>query len=155
MASITSDSELMWNVLPAVSLPAHSKFLAVRDRNNNPMVFGIGSDHEFHVAQEVPTTRLRQLVPLSECFGLPANTQTIDFDLKQGTDDKIYLSFAVNDSGQPRLFVVEPFHPGQTDFTNPSTRLKKLEASRLDNMEVHAVLLVCNSQVAPSRQEDP
>ncbi|KAL9624348.1 MAG: hypothetical protein Q9160_001310 [Pyrenula sp. 1 TL-2023] len=116
-ASITSDAELMWNVLPAIALPSHSKFLTARDRNGQPMVFGIGSDSILRVAQESPKDRLRQLVNIQKFLSLPAEALIDGFDLYQSADDTIYLSVAYHTSSEARLLAAKPFKPEDIDFT--------------------------------------
>ena len=141
-ANIKSDSELMWNLLPAVAMPTHSKFLTARDRNGNPMVFGIGTDHVLRVAQENPQTRVRELIALNPKMGLAVDVPVLAFDLIQGPSDDIYMSFATDNAGQHELFAVPPFNPSQIDFTDETSSLKHVQSPRLDDMKIRDILLV-------------
>ena len=141
-ASISSDAELMWNVLPAVALPSQSKFLTARDRNGNPMVFGIGTDSVLRVAQEDPQTRLRQLIDLHPKLGLPEGAKTNGFDMLQATDDSIYLSLTYASASEARLLALQPFSPKEVDFTSLQASLPTFRSTRLDQIFSKDVMLV-------------
>ncbi|EUC41746.1 hypothetical protein COCMIDRAFT_29524 [Bipolaris oryzae ATCC 44560] len=140
-AVITSDAELMWNVLPAVALPSHSKFLTARDRNGQPMVFGVGTDSILRVAQESPKDRLRQLVDLHKKLNLPADALVDGFDLYQANDDTIYLAVTYHTKDEARLAAAQPFLPADVDFTDDTTTLPYYRSLRLDDMKVKDLLL--------------
>ncbi|KAL8692992.1 MAG: hypothetical protein Q9218_002081 [Villophora microphyllina] len=140
-ATVKSDAELMWNLLPAVAIPSHSKFLTARDRNGNPMVFGIGTDHVFRVAQENPQTRARELIDLNPKLGLAETVSITAFDMIQDANDEIFLSFATVNAGQHGLYAIQPFTPSQVDFTDKDSKLKSVQSQRLDDMKIKDVLL--------------
>lgn len=145
-AVITSDAELMWNVLPAVALPSHSKFLTARDRNGQPMLFGVGTDSILRVAQENPKDRLRQLVDLHKKLNLPADALVDGFDLYQANDDTIYLAITYHTKDEARLTAAKPFLPADVDFTDNTTILPYYRSLRLDDMKVKDLLLVRSMQ---------
>lgn len=141
-AVITSDNELMWNVLPAIALPSHSKFLTARDRNGKPMVIGIGTDSILRIAQEGLKDSLRKLVDIHPKLGLPSDALVDAFDLHQSTDDIIYLSVAYHTPTEARLLVVKPFSPQDVDFTDKNSTVPVYKSLRLDNMKVKDLLVV-------------
>ncbi|KAK4167409.1 hypothetical protein QBC43DRAFT_285840 [Cladorrhinum sp. PSN259] len=138
---ISSDAELMWNVLPAIALPSQSKFLTARDRNGNPMVFGIGTDSILRVAQEDPATRHRKLVDLNPKLGLPDTSTTDGFDLFQAHNGDIYLSLAYHENNETRLMAVRAFNPSGVDFTDGTSELQRYRSIRLDSMQVKDLVL--------------
>lgn len=140
--NISSDAELMWNVLPAIALPSQSKFLTARDRNGNPMVFGIGTDSILRVAQENPQTRLRSLVDINIKLGLAPTTTTQGFDLFQTTDDKIFLCLSYTEENESRIMAVKPFHPEDVDFSDQSSSVSVFRTVRLDQMRIKDVTMV-------------
>ena len=142
LASISSDAELMWNVLPAVAPPSQSKFLTARDRNGNPMVFGIGTDSVLRVAQEDSQTRLRQLIDLHPKLGLSEGAKTNGFDVLQVTDDSIYLSLTYATASEARLLALQPFSPKEVDFTSLQASLLTFRSTRLDQISSKDVMLV-------------
>ncbi|EQB45598.1 hypothetical protein CGLO_15503 [Colletotrichum gloeosporioides Cg-14] len=140
-AFITSDAELMWNVLPAVALPSQSKFLTARDRNGKPMLVGIGSDSVLRVGQENPHDGLRQLVDLGTKLGIPSDAVVDGFDLFQSSDDIIYLSVAYHTQTEANLLAARPFNPRDIDLTDEQASLQSYRSLRLDNTIAKDVLL--------------
>lgn len=141
-ATVTHDSELMWNLLPAVAIPSQSKFLTARDRNNNPMVFGIGTDQVLRVAQEDPTTHLRRLQDLHACLGIPTDAKIKGFDIYQSSANLVYISLAYSNTSESRLLAAKPFDPNDVDLVADGTKLPVYRTVRLDAMEPSDVTLV-------------
>lgn len=128
MNSITHDSELLSQRMAAVAVPDSSTFFTVRDENDEPLVFSLGTDKKFYMIKK---NDLGQ--DIVRDFG-----SLLHFDedyvghaviVSQDSDDKLYIVVAVesdkeakNDADQKAsdVGVLKPFRPVDRDLNSTS-----------------------------------
>lgn len=85
MITISQDSELMKNLIPAETIPAGDHFVAFRDNNSDPAVLTLGSDHKLNLVTTINgTPSWTDFGKSSNLFSEGTNIQA--FDLKQAPD---------------------------------------------------------------------
>ncbi|KAJ7730378.1 hypothetical protein DFH07DRAFT_969200 [Mycena maculata] len=117
MANVSFDSAFMKQIMPSTLLPLSyaKEFYAVHDETSRPIIFSIGSTGTlfiFRPGQGVNGSN--SLLNLSKLFGLPGTAVVSHLSVLQGTDNKIYISFAVQGAktgGASSIYVVRPKMP--------------------------------------------
>ena len=93
MITITQDSELMTNYIPANPIPAGKRFVAFKDTNLDPAVFSLGDDDTLNLV--ITVNNEPTLTDFGDISGLFAKGTKIQaFDVKQAPDLTLNICIA-------------------------------------------------------------
>lgn len=142
MATLTSDSEIMKQMIPAVPIPSSSHFQVVHDELHRPMIFSIGNDGIFYLIK-ADSDGKNQLVNLSEKFKL--SRKTLAFCISQDIDHTTYLIVAEEGLAKQgsRIYVMEPTKPESFDWSGPTDLTPFLLRGQFERFLVQRLFLVC------------
>ncbi|KAJ6489741.1 hypothetical protein C8R45DRAFT_929059 [Mycena sanguinolenta] len=115
MANVSFDSAFMKQVMPSALLPLtySSEFYAVHDEASRPIIFAIGTGGTLFILRPQGVNGSNSLLNLNKLFGMETAVVT-HLSVLQGTDSKIYLTFAAQgaQTGDPSsIYVVHPKIP--------------------------------------------
>ncbi|KAJ7430440.1 hypothetical protein B0H11DRAFT_942767 [Mycena galericulata] len=119
MANISFDSAFMKQIMPSTLLPLSyaKEFYAVHDETSRPIIFSIGSTGTLFILRPGQGVNgSNSLLNLTKLFGLPGTAVVSHLSVLQGTDNKIYISFAVQGAktgGASSIHVVRPKMPAE------------------------------------------
>lgn len=147
MITITQDSELMTNLIPANPIPAGNRFVVFKDDNHDPAVFSLGDDQTLNLVITVngePT-----LTDFGNSSGLfSKGTKIQAFDVKQAPDLGLNICIAT-EAGN-----------GKSDFhliygIKPNELLKPAKADRIVKgngfPETHHIFMVSIFKISSTR----
>ncbi|KAG6853600.1 hypothetical protein C0991_002923 [Blastosporella zonata] len=113
----------MTQLIPEAAMPKSNRFYVIRDSDNKPMIFSLGTQGTMYLVKIDPTTTKNTLVDLNAKFGLSRNV--VALNVTQDQDLTLYLVFAEEGAtGEGSIVhVVKPVKPSDCDWIG-STDLK-------------------------------
>ncbi|QRV95144.1 hypothetical protein RhiJN_23162 [Ceratobasidium sp. AG-Ba] len=108
---VAVDSELVTHISSSLPVRTNSKFSAVFDERQNPLVLSIGEDSKLY-AIKIQSDGRRRLVDMGARLGVTRPIRT--FGLIQAVQGTLYLAFSAqscDDSECEGLYIVAPFMP--------------------------------------------
>ncbi|KAF7345213.1 Vegetative incompatibility protein HET-E-1-like protein 20 [Mycena sanguinolenta] len=127
MANVSFDSAFMKQIMPSTLLPLEysSEFYAVHDEDSRPIIFSVGSAGTLFILRPQGVNGCHSLLNLNKLFGIESAVVT-HLSVLQGTDSKIYLTFAAQGAkvGAPSsIYIVHPKMPAEWVAVDTSSKL--------------------------------
>ncbi|KAJ7730390.1 hypothetical protein DFH07DRAFT_173794 [Mycena maculata] len=119
MANVSFDSAFMKQIMPSKLLPLSyaKEFYAVHDETSRPIIFSIGSTGTLFILRPGRGVNgSNSLLNLTKLFGLPGTAVVSHLSVLQGTDNKIFITFAVQRAKTgdvSSIYVVRPKMPAE------------------------------------------
>ena len=143
MISITQDSELMTNLIPANPIPAGNRFVVFEDEDHEPAVFSLGEDQILNLVITVdgePT-----LVNFGEVLDIfSEGTKIQAFNVKQAPDLSLNLCIATQaTNGLSSFHLVHAIKPSELLQSVATEKLVKGENFPV----IHHIFMVSSAYV--------
>ena len=113
MITVTQDSELMKNLIPAETIPSGDHFVAFKDDNSDPAVLTLGSDHKLNLV--MTTNGEPTYTDFGKSTGLFSQGTDIQaFDVKQAPDLGLNVCITTKgSSGQSDFLLIHGIKPNE------------------------------------------
>ncbi|KAI1169625.1 hypothetical protein F4777DRAFT_201781 [Nemania sp. FL0916] len=128
MESIHHDSEWMAQYVAAVAVPNSQRFVCVRDKNGNMMLFSLGTDSKLYVSC-LDESGTRVLRDLGQLLNLPSSYAAHAFDVVQDAASKLYITAAIakpSDPSKSTLYLLRPLDVLKTNLFDSTLDLQPL-----------------------------